>query len=152
MIARGTSVTPIPDEFEVVPDLGVPTRGYRYLSPALALPVNSKLDFECPKHHLDQLKADVAAVTKLLVIGWRAIEPTLLGVWKQPRVAAISKVAVVAGKGEAQAVETNLKDAGIGVPQQLSPTAPETKFITSDEGFSAFVTGLGWTSSWPTDW
>lgn len=107
----------------------------RYVYPALALPVNTKVDFECPRDHLAELKDDVTVVTKLLVIGWRATEPHFLEFWGQPRPSSvrdeISKIGIVAGSlNEATTVQNNLTAAGI-----------HGKFGLSRGGFSEFVTG-----------
>ena len=142
IIGLGSSIDPSSDVHVIPPTDATTKLGDKYLFPAIALPVNTKLQFECPEDHIAQLKADVPAVTKLLVIGWRATEPAFLEFWKQPRIASISKIAIVAGgSGEAQQVENNLKAAGIGVPQPLMPTAPESTFVLSDQGFSDFVSG-----------
>ncbi len=133
----------VSDEFHLIPDTGSTKLGEKYLCPAIALPVNTKVNFECPTDQIDQLKADIPAVTSLLVIGWRGTEPHFLELWKQPRFAHLRKVAIVAGgSGEALRVQHSLKGAGIGVENPLSPKPPsETRFILSDQGFSDFVTG-----------
>src|SRR5882762_1220030 len=114
----------------------------RYVYPAIALPVETKSNFECPSDHLNYLKSDIPNVTKLLVIGWRATEAHFLELWKAPRVALISKIAiVVGGAGEAQRVQNSLKAAGIGVRQAPSPRRPETRSLLADNGFSEFVSG-----------
>jgi len=114
----------------------------RYVYPAIALPVEAKSDFECPSDHLNYLKSDIPNVTRLLIIGWRATEAHFLELWRQhPRVALISKIAIVAGdSGEAQRVQNNLTAVGIGVRPALSPAGPDTTFLLSDHGFSEFLT------------
>jgi SIR2-like protein len=42
--------------------------------PALAIPVEIKKDFDCPKEHLQALEHFIPQVTKILVIGWRGAE------------------------------------------------------------------------------
>jgi hypothetical protein len=42
--------------------------------PAIAIPVRSKSDFECPKEHLDHLWKFLPEVTKVIVVGWRGTE------------------------------------------------------------------------------
>lgn len=48
------------------------------LFPAIAIPVETKRDFECPSQHIEALTALIPEVTKLLVIGWRATEQPFL--------------------------------------------------------------------------
>jgi hypothetical protein len=122
-------------EFNVLPSSDGNPFDAAHSYPALALPVNTKVDFECPEDHIAQLKADVPAVTKLLVIGWRATEPHFLDFWKQPRLKSvpdkISKIAIVAGG----------VDAATQVQDQLRASKIEGRFLLSPSGFSRFVTG-----------
>jgi hypothetical protein len=48
------------------------------LVPAIAIPVEKKAYFECPKAHLDELVRALPHVDKLLLIGWRATEDHFL--------------------------------------------------------------------------
>jgi len=48
------------------------------LVPAIAIPVEQKSYFECPKEHLDELQSLLQHVDKLLLIGWRATEEHFL--------------------------------------------------------------------------
>lgn len=103
----------------------------RYPYPAIALPVEKKSVFECPAKHLDLLREDMPKVTRLLIVGWRGTEAHFLKLWKENRVEAISKIAIVAGgSGEAEQVRRNLKPSGL-----------VGDFLLSDTGFSALMTG-----------
>lgn len=44
------------------------------LSPAIAIPVKNKDFFECPKDHVELLKAEIPKANKIIAIGWRAQE------------------------------------------------------------------------------
>lgn len=46
--------------------------------PAIAIPVQTKSKFACPQSHIDCLAKLLPAVTKILVIGWRAMEQDFL--------------------------------------------------------------------------
>jgi SIR2-like domain len=48
------------------------------LYPAIAIPVETKKDFECPNSHLDALSSHMRNVTKIITIGWRAREQHFL--------------------------------------------------------------------------
>ena len=50
------------------------TPGVSAAYPALAIPVETKKDFECPGEHLAALLNFIPKVTKILVIGWRGAE------------------------------------------------------------------------------
>jgi len=123
---------PLAPGFHLQADLGQLTIDGRYVFPAVALPVNTKISFECPPEHMAQLEADIPLVTKLLVIGWRATEPHFLEFWKKPRAGSVpDKIAIVAGgSGQAEQVQENLMAAGV-----------QGKFDLFDSGFSQFVTG-----------
>lgn len=71
------------------------------LFPAIAIPVESKSDYECPPDHLEGFRACIPEVTKLLVIGWRATEITFLQLLAENFSQEVSTM-VVAGsaKGE----------------------------------------------------
>jgi hypothetical protein len=46
----------------------------RPAAPSLALPLQSKAEFECPVQHLNFLEASLPKVSKALIIGWRGME------------------------------------------------------------------------------
>jgi hypothetical protein len=48
------------------------------LFPALAIPVESKREFECPQEHEKALRAMIPKVDKIVTIGWRATEENFL--------------------------------------------------------------------------
>jgi hypothetical protein len=54
------------------------TSEYVTLFPAIAIPVQRKDEFQCPKEHLDVLRDLLPKVSKILFIGWRAQEDRFL--------------------------------------------------------------------------
>lgn len=50
------------------------TRASVIYEPALSIPVDRKSEFECPPSHLERLTELLPAVTRILVVGWRASE------------------------------------------------------------------------------
>lgn len=91
------------------------------LFPALAIPVERKLDYECPDDHLDVLRECIPQVTKLLVIGWRATEVTFLQLLAE-RFGPDVRTMVVAGSSVgAEEVSTKLVHAGIAGNYFVSP-------------------------------
>lgn len=95
--------------------------------PAIAVPVQRKQDFECPKEHMDVLRASIPDVTKLLIIGWRGNEQhfvELLRGFRQPRIEAM-----IAAEHQRAAQEIAVR------LQQLSVV-----WRTSVGGFTHFVT------------
>jgi hypothetical protein len=79
------------------------------LVPAIAIPVEKKAYFECPKPHLDQLERALPQVDKLLLVGWRATEDHFLSLLsahlKGPLVAQI----VAGSEGEARNIARTLQ-------------------------------------------
>src|SRR6266566_1353949 len=126
---------PLAPGFHLMADPSQITLEGRHVFPALALPVNTKLRFECPDEHVAQLEADIPLVTKLLVIGWSATEPHFVEFWRQPRPGSvpdkIAKIAIVAGRAS----------YGEQVQQYLRAAGVQGTFDLFDGGFSQFVTG-----------
>ena len=113
-----------------------------YTYPAIALPVETKNEFEFPDEHLRKLRDIIPEVTRVLIIGWRGTEEHFLKLWLEsgpPRVNRMwlesggqrvnRKVLVVSGSPtEAQQVTARL-----GVPLQ-------GQFVNAPGGFSWLVT------------
>jgi hypothetical protein len=66
--------TELSDEFQLVKNYTVGRLGMKPVFPAIAIPVQTKTSFECPKYHLDLLKQWAPGITKLLIVGWRGAE------------------------------------------------------------------------------
>jgi hypothetical protein len=98
------------------------------LFPAVAIPVESKLDFECPEEHLEALRAAIPKVDKLMVIGWRAAETPFLDLLAQNLQHPVQGL-VVAGNSDA-AKETTDRLVAAGVRGMYKET---------DGGFTNFV-------------
>ena len=135
IIALGPRV-PLAPGFHLMADPSQPQLEGRYVFPALALPVNTKVDFECPPEHIAQLQSDIPLVTKLLVVGWRATEPHFLELWKQQARSRsvpgkMAKITIVAGRAL----------YGEQVQEQLTAAGVRGTFNLYDGGFSQFVTG-----------
>ncbi len=103
----------------------------RFTYPAIALPVETKNEFEFPDAHLQKLRSVIPEVTRILIIGWRGTEEHFLKLWLErawpPPVNR--RVVVVSGSpAEAEQVAARL-----GVPLQ-------GQFLTAPGGFSWLVT------------
>jgi hypothetical protein len=85
------------------------------LCPAIALPVETKSNFECPSDHLNCLCEHLGKVTKVVTIGWAAQEQHFLELLKKHLTEDISIYAVAAGKQDAEGVLQRIKAAGICV-------------------------------------
>ncbi len=104
----------------------------RPVFPAIAIPVETKSDFECPLEHLEVLKGILPSVKKVVIIGWRATEAHFLALWSE-RISAGLEVQIVAGSKEnARSTQSNLEQAGIRARFDLSEY-PFSQYLETDE-------------------
>ncbi len=96
------------------------------LYPALAIPIERKLDFECPDEHLAALKDCIAQTTKLLVIGWRATDEPFLELLKSSLPTTAVSGMVVAGT----AIEA------LDVAKRLRTAMINYRYVKGGNGFS----------------
>lgn len=83
------------------------------LFPALAIPVETKRNYECPPEHLEALQHCIPKVTKLLVIGWRGTENNFLGMLAESLRKDVRGIIVVGGGEEGKKTLGRLHQAGI---------------------------------------
>jgi hypothetical protein len=99
------------------------------LFPALAIPVETKRDYECPAEHLEVVQECAKTVTKLLLIGWRATEaPFLRLLCDNLRSDKLRVMAVADGPKEANKTIQRIRRAGI-----------KGEFLPAGGGFSEFI-------------
>ena len=91
------------NEYFVADTSAIGAMNGRVMVPALTVPIQRKLDFECPPAHVDLLREALRGLKWVLSIGWRAGEQNFLDLWRgsgtytQPR--------FVAGNGRAESGE-----------------------------------------------
>ena len=83
--------------------------------PALAIPVEEKVDFECPNEHIEKLRSFIPNVTKLLIIGWRATETPFLKLLEEglPKGNRLQVMTVNGGWDDCVATDNRLNSFGI---------------------------------------
>ncbi len=106
---------------------GLPDEGV--FLPALALPVETKSDFHCPKEHVQALGDMIPHVTRLLVIGWRASEKHFLELFASKASAGIQIVTVSGSQKASTETLEALRAAGIQ-PRDIHPL---------DDSFTSFI-------------
>jgi hypothetical protein len=95
------------------------------LFPAVAIPVETKRAFECPAEHLECLRANLAAVRKILIVGWRGTEAHFLALLRDHLTNEVDIEAVLGSRDDSEAVLADIGNAGIkfvGTPSSLGFT------------------------------
>lgn len=104
--------------------------------PALAIPVESKLEFECPPDHVDALKALLPHLTKILIIGWRATEEPFLELLKNGLGSVTLQIMVINGsRTHSENATKNIERAGISARYTIHEPA--------EYGFTEFIRNHG---------
>jgi hypothetical protein len=120
------------DIFEVL-DPPANRKGDRVFVPALAIPTETKRNFECPAEHIYFLEQNLAKVTDIMVIGWAANEKNFLELLHQNLKAAPRVVIVSGNRQGGEEVKEKIMKAGI----QFT----EGSITVTEGGFSNFVRG-----------
>lgn len=106
-----------------------PQGGHAYV-PALALPVDQKSEFVCPRAHLDFLVQHLPQVTSVLTIGWRGTESHFLQTLKNHLATEVDLLTVCGEVSSGQQMLETLSAAGLN-----------GSWHASNAGFSEFVVG-----------
>jgi hypothetical protein len=133
LIERYTNLD-ISKTFVMIDEPAPRPRNKKVVFPALAIPVEAKLDFECPPEHVEAMEAFIPEVRKILIIGWRATEQPFLEILKRGLGHANPHIMVVNGTiKEAEAAASNLQRSGFPAHYSLVGGG-FTKFITTGAG------------------
>jgi predicted transport protein len=92
------------------------TLGNRMLFPAIAIPLETGKDFECPPEHLLMLEECIRRTTQILIIGWKATERNFLDMLARimPSQLRFSVHIVCGDDKSATQTLTNVQNAGVG--------------------------------------
>jgi len=113
-----------------------------YTYPAIALPVETKNEFEFPEAHLNKLRSVIPEVTRVLIIGWRGTEEHFLKLWLESGRPPVNRMWLESGGQRlnrkvlvvaASSTEAQQVTARLGVPLQ-------GQFVNAPSGFSWLVT------------
>ncbi len=129
----------ISDRFITVPSNSIGKVGNVPVYPGIAIPVETKSNFECPSDHLDCLCKHLGKVTNVVTIGWSAQEQHFLKLLKEHLTEEISIYSVAAGKQDAEAVLQRIKAAGICVKDEEAALGGFTE-CTAKREFEKFLT------------
>ncbi len=138
LIARASDLV-ISDRYVVSRSIPIRSHNENALFPAIAIPVETKRDFECPTAHLDGLLTYMEKVTKLITIGWRASEQHFLKLMHENLSDEIQVQAVAGNKESAEETLNQFRKAGI----KIVGTAVDggfTEYVASREAERFFGT------------
>ncbi len=79
------------------------------ICPAVAIPIENKGQFECPAEHVEALKRCLPRVTKMLTIGWRAMEEHFLRLLREHVSEMPSLMVVTGNQREAMEIASRLQ-------------------------------------------
>jgi hypothetical protein len=108
----------------------------KVLYPALAIPVETKLSFECPEQHLETLRQCARRTNKLLVVGWRGMEEHFLALLAEYLPPGISIVAVNGTHDEGKQTVTRISRAGVNIDSSNVVASGFSDFIVRRIGDS----------------
>ena len=131
-LIRNYSELRISQEYVLIGEYPPSPRPPHVLFPALAIPVETKLDFECPPEHVAALKSFIPEVTKILIIGWRATEQPFLDLLKNGLRSARPHFFIVNGERSASENTMN-KIMRFGIPGNYTVSEQ------SEFGFSELI-------------
>ena len=118
----------ISDKYRMVYEYPIAKFGSAVLFPAVAIPVETKRDFECPEEHLNTLREFIPKVTKLLLIGWRATDAPFLELLSGSLPPRFSAMVVAGGREQAEEVVERMRQAGI-----------KGEFLRAEGGLTDFI-------------
>jgi SIR2-like domain len=132
LIGQGARVT-ISDRFVLCDPGSMGVTNGRPVFPAIAVPVEKKGSFECPRHMIEELTALLPRVTKILVIGWRATEDHFLDLLKKHLKRGVHLYVVAHGEADAEEIRVRINRALINnPPSSIADSAPGfTEFMRS---------------------
>jgi hypothetical protein len=102
----------ITNRFRIVNDHPIGKIDDTPLFPAIAIPVETKLEFECPPDHLDCLCKHLGRITKVLTVGWAAQEQHFLKLLREHLTQEIRVVAVAGPEPQGEQVLDRIKVRG----------------------------------------
>lgn len=118
--------------YDVVSDRPLGAKDGYPLFPAIAIPVETKGEFECPDIHLDELTRYLPEVDRILIIGWRGADQHFVTLLKS-KLRRSPNVLVVSGSDDgAQETIRVLQAAGI-----------DGVFSGFGTGFTSFIEARG---------
>jgi hypothetical protein len=129
------------DGISVTDEIVLGTAGTRYgdtnrmLYPAIAIPLESYKDFECPPEHLSTLEECIRQTSQILIIGWRATERSFLEILARNMPSQMRFFIHIACGDSESASQTwnNLQKAGVGKQAVMRPYGGFSQLMRSED-------------------
>jgi SIR2-like domain len=83
--------------------------------PALAIPIETKQNFECPDDHIDKLRQVIKSAERVLIVGWRAAETHFIDIIKANVTRELTIEAVCGRKDWSADTLTRIESHGIKI-------------------------------------
>lgn len=109
----------------------------RVVVPAIAIPVRTKIQYECPSSQIDLMKRRLKDATRVLIVGWRGGEEGFLRSLAAELPKGVPILAVTSERG-LEALRSNLARAGVCAPDEVRPSVG---------GLASSCVRMGWTHS-----
>jgi hypothetical protein len=116
----------VSDRFVLCPpaDMGLVDR--QPVFPAIAIPVQEKQVFQCPRQMVDDLRGLLPQISKIIMIGWRGMEEHFLRLLSENVRRRVFLSIVAGNRDEAEKIRININRSLVNVPP--SSTAEHTGF------------------------
>jgi hypothetical protein len=129
LVIENAAALEFSDQFVIATEYPSGFHGSDFVAPAIAIPLEDKVGFECPSDHLALLEELLPNTDRLLVVGWRATELHFLRMLSAGLTAPISGHIVC---GDAK--------AGEETAERLRVAGVRGEYRVSDNGFTDMIT------------
>jgi hypothetical protein len=102
-------------EFVNVPNHLLADVEHTHLYPAIAIPLQEKDTYECPREHVEALQTFLPSVTRMLIVGWSATEAHFLRLLAERVPRGVHGLVICQNADGARATLGRLKQAGVDV-------------------------------------
>ena len=138
LIGKGGDLR-LTDRFRIVDGHPIGSIERTPLIPAIAIPVETKTDFECPSGHLDCLRQMVSSVTKVLIVGWRGAEGHFLKLVQEHGLRNIPAQIVADKKASAEEILQRITATGLTIKGDPCDEQGFTPYVASRRAENFFA-------------
>jgi hypothetical protein len=134
LITQAASSLKVSDRY-VIADRNLLAVDDKMLLPAIAIPLESGKDFECPAEHLRVLEHFIRRTTQILIIGWRATERSFLELLSKNMPSQMRFFVHIACRDHDGAVQTftNLRNGGVAANASLLEYGGFSQLMRSED-------------------